>query len=294
MSDPDGRRSAGEPGGSSPRTGAGDLSARGDEPPGSHTSPGSPWTKALAFVVLAAVAGGLYWRFGEYLSLGRLAEYEGRLKAFGRANPALLIAGAAGVYVAVTGLLIPGASLLTLAYGWLFPTAFGFWPGLATTVAVVSFSSTAGATIAFLLSRYLFGDLVRRKFPGRAAAFDGQFRKDGPFYLFTLRLIAGVPFFVVNVVMGLTPIRAWTYWWVSQLGMFPGTLVYCYAGSQFPSLAELAEQGPGGILDWKLGVAFAVLGLFPLAVKKLYERFGPRRDGVTNEGMSNDEPPASS
>ena len=238
--------------------------------------------KLLAALALAALVGGLYWRFGSYLNLATLAGYEGRLRAFGRANPAALIAGAVGVYVAVTGLLIPGASLLTLAYGWLFPTVFGFWPGLLTTIAVVSLSSTAGATVAFLLSRYLFRDAVQRKFPDRVAAFDARFREDGPFYLFTLRLIAGVPFFVINVAMGLTPIRAWTYWWVSQLGMLPGTVVYCYAGSQFPTLDELAEQGAGGILDWKLGVAFAVLGLFPLAVKKLFERFAPGR-------MTNDE-----
>ena len=280
-----------EPGGSSPRIGEVDADVRGDEPPGSQSdkSPRSLWPKISAFVALAAIAGGLYWRFGEYLNLEKLAEYESWLRAFGRANPALLIAGAAAVYIAVTGLLIPGASLLTLAYGWLFPTVFGFWPGLATTVAVVSFSSTAGATIAFLLSRYLLRDAVRRKFPGRVAVFDARFRKDGPFYLFTLRLIAGVPFFVVNVVTGLTPIRVWTYWWVSQLGMLPGTLVYCYAGSQFPTLEELAEQGAGGVLDWKLGAAFAVLGLFPLAVKKLFERFGSG-EGTSNDGTTDNEP----
>ena len=251
---------------------------------------GSIAPKVAAFVVLAGLAGGLWWAFGDYLNLETLAGYEERLRSFGRANPALLIAAAVGIYVTAIGLSIPGAALLTLVYGWLFPTVFGFWPGLFAAVAVVSFSSTAGATLAFLLSRYLFRDLVRRKFPDRVAAFDERFRRDGPLYLFTLRLIVAVPFFVINVVMGLTPIRVWTYWWVSQVGMFPGTLVYCYAGSQFPSLKALSEEGAGGILDWKLGLAFAVLGLFPIAVKKLYQRFGPATaepaaDGApTNEG----------
>ena len=240
--------------------------------PGKRRSP-LPRLALLAGLVL--LAGGLYWAFGDYLDLETLAGYEGRLRTFGRANPALLIAAAVAIYVTAIGLSIPGAALLTLAYGWLFPSVFGFWPGLLTAIGVVSCSSTAGATIAFLLSRYLFRDLVRRKFPGRVAAFDERFRRDGPFYLFTLRLIVAVPLFVINVVMGLTPIRAWTYWWVSQLGMLPGTLVYCYAGSQFPSLSELAAQGAGGILDWKLAVAFAVLGLFPLAVKKTFEYFAP-------------------
>ena len=249
------------------------------KPPNAEARPGlgvRGLGKVAVLLALAAVAGGLYWRFGEYLDLAALAGYEDRLRAFGRANPALLVAAAAGVYVVAIGLSIPGAALLTLVYGWLFPVAFGFWPGLLTAIAVVSVSSTAGATVAFLLSRYLFREFVRRKFPDRAAAFDRRFREDGAFYLLSLRLIVAVPFFVINVVSGLTPIRVWTYWWVSQLGMLPGTLVYCYAGSQFPSLAELAKEGAGGILDWRLGVAFAVLGLFPLAVKKLYERFAPK------------------
>ncbi|NNJ26471.1 TVP38/TMEM64 family protein [Alienimonas chondri] len=243
--------------------------------PPDQTSSGSFWGKAGALTALVALAILLYWQFGDYLDLKTLAGYEERLRAFGRENPALLIAAAGGIYVTAIGLSIPGAALLTLVYAWLFSTVFGYWPGLLTSLAVVSFSSTAGATLAFLLSRYLFRDVVRSKFPDRVAAFDERFQKDGPFYLFTLRLIVAVPFFVINVVMGLTPIRVWTYWWVSQLGMFPGTLVYCYAGSQFPSLAVLAEEGAGGILDWKLGLALAALGVFPLVVKKVFQRSGP-------------------
>ena len=235
--------------------------------------------RVAAVVGLAAAAGGLYWAFGGFLKLSELARYEDRLRAFGRANPAVLVLAAFGVYVTAIGLSIPGAALLTLVYGWLFPTVFGFWPGLLTAVVLVSFASTAGATVAFLLSRHLFRDLVRSKFPERVEAFDEKFAEDGPFYLFTLRLVVAVPFFVINVVSGLTPIRTLTYWWVSQLGMLPGTIVYCYAGSQFPTLRELAEEGAGGILDWRLAVAFAVLGLFPLAVKKAVGRFSTSVNG---------------
>ena len=253
----------------------GRMSGGGGDGAADRLSDRAPVAKLLAFAAVAGLAAMLYWQFGDFLDLDRLAGAEGELRAFGRANPVPLVAAAVGVYVTAIGLSIPGAALLTLVYGWLFPHVFGVWPGLLTAVAVVSFSSTAGATLAFLLSRYLFRDLVRRKFPDRVAAFDARFRRDGALYLFTLRLIVAAPFFVINVVMGLTPIRVWTYWWVSQLGMFPGTAVYCYAGSQFPSLAVLAEEGAGGILDWKLAVAFAALGLFPIAVKKLFERFGP-------------------
>ena len=243
---------------------------------------GFPWTKVAALVAVAALAGGLWWAFGDYLDLVTLAGYEERLKAFGRSHPAPLIAAAAAVYIVAIGLSIPSAALLlTLVYGWLFPVVFGFWPGLAAAVVVVSFSSTAGATLAFLLSRYLFRELVRRKFPDRAAAFDERFEKDGAFYLFTLRLIVAVPFFVINVVMGLTPIRAWTYWWVSQLGMLPGTLVYCYAGASFPQPGG-ARRG-GGRRHSRLEDSawpWPILGLFPLAVKKLFERFAPRAAGA--------------
>ena len=118
-------------------------------------------------------------------------------------------------------------------YGWYF--------GLAPAVILVSFASTSGATIAFLLSRYLFRDAIQTRFRDQLAKFNQALQREGAFYLFTLRLIPAVPFFVINVVMGLTPIRTLTFWWVSQVGMLAGTIVYVYAGSTIPSLAHLAD-----------------------------------------------------
>jgi len=140
----------------------------------------------------------------------------------------------------------------------------------------VSFASTSGATIAFLLSRHLFREAVVARFGPRLASFNEHLRTDGPFYLLGLRLLPLVPFFVINLVMGLTPMRARTFWWVSQLGMLPGTAVYVYAGSRVPSLAELAEHGVASVLSagqlLQLAIAFALLGTFPLIVKLLLER----------------------
>lgn len=181
-------------------------------------------------------------------------------------HPVAVYAGAFLLYVLVAGLSLPGATAMTLAYGWMF----GFWRALI----LVSFSSTAGATMAFLLTRYFLHDFVQRRFGEKLAGFNEAFRRDGAFYLFTLRLIPAVPFFVVNAGMGLTPIRIRTYWWVSQLGMLPGTLVYVYAGTTLPGLEELKNPSVTRILSPQLLLAFTLLGLFPLVVRKLMQRFG--------------------
>ncbi|WP_040769634.1 TVP38/TMEM64 family protein, partial [Novipirellula maiorica] len=161
--------------------------------------------------------------------------------------------------------------VLTLVYGWYF----GFGRGLI----LVSFASTAGATVAFLLSRFLFRDTIQNRFGERLKSFNASLEKEGPFFLFTLRLIPAVPFFVINAVMGLTPIRTRTFWWVSQIGMLAGTAVYVYAGSSVPDLQTLADQGIGAVFTsgqlWQIGSAFVLLGLFPLIVRwtmKLIQR----------------------
>ena len=138
----------------------------------------------------------------------------------------------------------------------------------------VGIAPTTGATLASLLGRCLFRDASLRKLGDRLRGFSEALERDGPFYLFTLRLIPVVPFFVINVVMGLTPIRIRTFWWVSQLGMLAGTSVYVYAGASVPDLQTLAERGAGGILTPRLVAAFVLLGLFPLAVKFLMRRLG--------------------
>ncbi len=160
-------------------------------------------------------------------------------------------------YIAVTGLSLPGAAVLTLVSGFIF----GFWPALL----MVSFASTIGATLAFLFSRTLLREWVQQRFASYMETINKGIAKDGAFYLFTLRLIPAVPFFVINLVMGLMPIRTWTFYWVSQLGMFPGTAVYINAGAQVGKIEEISVSG---ILTPALIGSFILLGIFPLLVRK--------------------------
>ncbi|MBP86474.1 MAG: TVP38/TMEM64 family protein [Planctomycetaceae bacterium] len=218
------------------------------------------------FALLAIVVGivfAAYVQFGDTLTLANLAQQESQLRAFQAEYPVLVYGLAFLVYVTVTGLSLPGATALTLLYGWYF--------GLLRGVVVVSFASTTGATLAFLLSRFLFRDAIQRRFGDRLENFNRALEREGPFFLFTLRLIPAVPFFVINAVMGLTPIRARTFWWVSQLGMLAGTAVYTYAGSSVPSLQTLAEQRINAIFTptqvTQIVIALTLLGVFPLAVR---------------------------
>ena len=255
----------GDPGGSIPHT-AGNA-------PSLDTAPESAWRKYRKLVILIIVAGiaaGLAWQFGDYLKLDYLATQESQLREFQQQYPVLVFGAAFLIYVTVTGLSLPGAAPLTLLYGWYF--------GFAPTLVLVSFASTAGATISFLTSRYLLRASIEQKFGGRLQTFNKHLESEGAFYLFTLRLIPVVPFFVINLVMGLTPLSTRTYWWVSQLGMLPGTAVYVYAGSSVPNLGQLAEQGAAAVLSpqqlFQLFIAFALLGVFPLLVKLIMNLIG--------------------
>jgi uncharacterized membrane protein YdjX (TVP38/TMEM64 family) len=227
----------------------------------------TPWSKLaiLALMVAAIVAG--YLQFGDALSLERIAEQESSLRAYQAAHPALVFGIAFAIYVAVTGLSLPGAAVLTLVFGWYL----GFLPGLL----LVSFASTMGASLAFLMSRYILRGSIQSRFGDKLTTFNDALARDGAFYLFTLRLVPAVPFFVINLVMGLTPVKLGTYWWVSQLGMFPGTAVYVYAGATVPDLQTLSAQGVGGILSPQLLAAFILLGVFPLLVKLVMKRLRP-------------------
>lgn len=214
-----------------------------------------------------AILGGvwLFWSYGDVLSFSYLASKEEALRQWQSSAPLLAAIMAVGVYVVVAGLSLPGAAVLTLACGWFF----GFWWGLI----VVSFGSTGGAMVAFLLSRYLLQDWVQERMKLRLAAINDAFDREGAFYLFTLRLVPAVPFFVINAVMGLTTIPARTFWWVSQLGMLPGTAAYVYAGSTVPSMQDLANHGVGDVISGQMLVAFAALGILPLVLKKTLGRF---------------------
>lgn len=232
-------------------------------------------TVLAAIVCMAAIA---YSQFGSVLSLTRLASLESQLREFQHAHPILVYGVAFLVYVLITGLSLPGATVLTLLYGWYF----GFVIGLF----VVSFSSTAGATLAFLLTRFLFRDPIQKRFGERLESFNRALEREGSLFLFSLRLIPAVPFFVINAVMGLTPIRMGTFWWVSQLGMLPGTAVYVYAGSSVPSLHTLADRGIGAVFTpnqlTQILIAFVALGIFPLILRGIMPIFS----------RSNPQPPA--
>lgn len=242
------------------------LSNEAASPPKTRGLNAAILRKSLLLLGLAAVIVFVWRNYADDLTLSGLVAREADIRAFQARNPRLIYGAAFFVYVAVTGLSLPGAVPLTLLFGWFF----GFW----RAVLLVSCASTTGATVAFLLSRYLLRDGIQKRFADRLSAVNEALEREGAFYLFTLRLIPAVPFFVINVVMGLTPMSVLTYWWVSQLGMLPGTAVYVYAGSQFPDAATLATEGARGVLSPQLIVALILLGSFPLLVRKL---FGSRR-----------------
>jgi uncharacterized membrane protein YdjX (TVP38/TMEM64 family) len=243
-----------------------------DRDPSRNLRVATKWHKPVAFGVVVLVTGGLWWAFGDLVTLDYLATKESQLRAFQADHAYLVYAIAFLIYVAVTGLSLPGAAALSLVYAWYF--------GFVRGVVLISFASTAGATIAFLLSRYLFRDAVQSRFGGRLEAFNENLQRDGAFYLLILRLVPLVPFFVINLVMGLTALPARTFWWVSQLGMLPGTMLYVYAGSRVPSLRELSTNGISAVLSpsqlVQIAIAFGLLGVFPLIVKKILARRGSR------------------
>lgn len=224
------------------------------------------------FLVVVGAAAGGYYLFGDALSIEQLAERESQLRAVQENYPILVYGAAFLIYVSWTGLSLPGAAALSLMYAWYF--------GFTESLILVSFASTAGATLAFLLSRFLFRDAIQQRFGGRLTSFNESLEREGPFFLFTLRLIPAVPFFVINAVMGLTPIRTWTFWWVSQIGMLAGTIVYVYAGSRVPSLGALADDGIGAVFSpvqvTQILVAFILLGIFPLVVRYALKLLRPQ------------------
>lgn len=130
------------------------------------------------------------------------------------------------------------------------------------------------------MSRFFFRDAILSRFGSRLETVNKNLDSDGPFYLFTLRLIPAIPFFVVNLVMGLTSMRLRTFWWISQIGMLPGTIVFVLAGASVPGIEELQAKGASSILSWKVLVAFAILGVFPLIAKQLLKLFKPASKGT--------------
>jgi pyruvate/2-oxoglutarate dehydrogenase complex dihydrolipoamide dehydrogenase (E3) component/uncharacterized membrane protein YdjX (TVP38/TMEM64 family) len=217
--------------------------------------------KRLVLLAAIAVAVAAFFTLDlhRYFTLEYFRAQQAAIDAYYRSNPLQVAAIYFLVYVAVTGLSLPGAAVMTLAGGAIF--------GLLWGTVIVSFASTLGATLAFLAARTLLRDWVQERFGDKLKAINEGFARDGAFYLFALRLVPAIPFVAINLVMGLTPMRTGTYLWVSQLGMLAGTIAYVYAGTQ---LAEFR-------LSFGLIAAFTILGLFPLAAKKLLDALKARR-----------------
>ncbi len=222
--------------------------------------------KRLVLLVLITLLVAAFFALGlhESLTLDALRQQQDRFEAWQANQPVLTAAGYLLVYVLVTALSLPGAVILTLAGGALF----GFVQGLV----LVSFASSIGATLAFLASRYLFRDAVLRRFGPRMKAIDEGIEREGAFYLFALRLVPVFPFFLINLLMGLTALPARTFYWVSQLGMLAGTAVYVNAGTQLAQLDSLA-----GIVSPGLLLSFALLGIFPVLARRLLAWVQARR-----------------
>ncbi len=218
--------------------------------------------KISKFFILALIAIliTLFFVFDlqQYLSLEYFNQQRAAILDYYQVNPWQTILIFFAVYVLVTSLSLPGAALMTLIAGAIF--------GVVTGTIIVSFASTIGASLAFLVSRYLFKDFIQSRFTQQLSAINKGVEKDGAFYLFALRLVPAFPFFIINLVMGLTPIKTWTFYWVSQVGMFAGTIVYVNAGTQIAQLDSLA-----GILSPEIILSFALLGLFPLIAKKFID-----------------------
>jgi pyruvate/2-oxoglutarate dehydrogenase complex dihydrolipoamide dehydrogenase (E3) component/uncharacterized membrane protein YdjX (TVP38/TMEM64 family) len=218
----------------------------------------------LLALVAAAIAAFFFFDLGRFLSFEALRAAQGELAAARDAQPLLVSAVFLVIYVLVTALSLPGAAVMTLAGGAIF--------GLGWGLVLVSFASSIGATLAFLIARFVAREPIQRRYGDKLRAINAGVEREGAFYLFTLRLVPVFPFFLINIVMALTPLRTWTFYWVSQLGMLAGTAVYVNAGTQLGQL-----ESAGGIFSPALIGSFVLLGVFPLLAKKIVDAVRARR-----------------
>ncbi len=234
--------------------------------------------KQSRIILLGAVAVlvALFFVFdlGRYLNLEYFQEQRSLVLSFYEESTLLVIVAFTGIYIAMAALSLPGAAIMTIAAGAVF--------GLAVGLVLVSFASAIGATLACLLARYLFRDAVQNRFGKYLGKINDGVEKDGAFYLFAMRLVPAIPFFVINLVMALTPIRLWTFYWVSQIGMLAGTAVFVNAGKEIGRLESLS-----GILSPTLVTSFVLLGVFPFIAKRalnlIARRFGKGETGTDRE-----------
>lgn len=209
----------------------------------------------LLCVIIVLLVAAYLLDVSQYLSIDFFKQQRTAIDELYQRRPGIVLLSYFLVYVLVASLSIPGAVVLTLAGG----AVFGFLTGLI----VVSFASTVGATVAFLLTRYLLRDWVQARFGDRLHIINQGIQQDGAFYVFGLRLVPVFPFFMVNIVLALTPLKVWTFYWVSQLGMLAGTMVYVNAGTQLAQLQELSD-----IANPFLLISFSLLGVFPIIARR--------------------------
>ena len=219
---------------------------------------------ALVVALAALIVAFFVFDLGRFFSLQYLKDSQAGFAALFAQRPATVIGVFFAIYVALTALSFPGAAVMTLAAGAIF--------GLVMGTVIVSFASSIGATLAFLAARFVLRDSVQARLGARLAEIDKGVAKEGAFYLFTLRLVPLVPFFVINLLMGLTAMKTRTFYWVSQLGMLLGTIVYVNAGTQLAKIDSLK-----GILSPGLVGSFVLLGVFPLIAKKILDAIRARR-----------------
>lgn len=210
----------------------------------------------LVLIIVALVVSALVFDVGQYLSLEVLKERQQQLNQLFSNSPWTMFAICFVIYVTVTALSLPGAAVLTLASGAIF--------GLGWGLLLASFASSLGALLAFLSARFVLRDWVEQKFGERLKTINSGMKRDGAFYLLSLRLVPILPFFVINLAMGLTQIKSWTFYWISQLGMLLGTLAYVNAGTQLAQIQSLND-----VLSANLLGAFALLGIMPLIAKMI-------------------------
>lgn len=207
-------------------------------------------------VILGIVVAFKIFNLGDYFTLSYIKASQYRFEILYSGHQFLVIAGYMLIYILVTSLSLPGAAVMTLAGGALF--------GLLMGTVVVSFASTIGATLACFVSRFILRDWVQGKFGNRLKTVNEGIEKEGAFYLFTLRLIPAFPFWLINLVMGLTKMPLKTFYLTSQAGMLPGTMIYVNAGKELARIDSLS-----GIISPGLILSFVLLGLFPIITKKL-------------------------
>ena len=219
----------------------------------------------ILLLVVGFIVAYKIFNLGQYLTLPYINASQEKFSLLYAEHQILVIAGYMVIYILVTSLSLPGATVMTLVGGALF----GLWAG----TVMVSFASTIGATLACFVSRFLLRDWVQATLGDRLKTVNEGVEKGGKFYLFTLRLIPAFPFFVINLVMGLTKMPLRTYYWVSQLGMLPATIVYVNAGRELGRIQSLS-----GIVSPRLIFSFVLIGLFPILVKKLLALYRKRKE----------------